>query len=137
MESNREKMVSEHKVSETFGGYIRQITFNNGENFEVSPSDIVVFVGPNNVGKSQTLKDIYQLCESSNNNSVVVSSIKIEKEDSSLQSYLEKFSNVQVNGPNKYYTGLSYSIYSGIVDSWKSNETYGELRNFLIGYLTT
>lgn len=35
MESNREKMVSEHKVSETFGGYIRQITFNNGENFEV------------------------------------------------------------------------------------------------------
>ena len=40
MESNGEKMLSEHKVSETFGGYIRQITFNNGENFEVSPSDI-------------------------------------------------------------------------------------------------
>lgn len=137
MESNREKMVSEHKVSETFGGYIRQITFNNGENFEVSPSDIVVFVGPNNAGKSQTLKDIYQLCEDSNNNSVVVSGIKIEKEDSSLKSYLEKFSNLQIHGPNKYYTGLSYSIYSGTVDSWKSNETYGEFRNFLIGYLTT
>jgi len=41
MESNREKMVSEHKVSETFGGYIRQITFNNGETIKINKNDIV------------------------------------------------------------------------------------------------
>ena len=33
--------------------YIDRITFNNDEELEINPSDIVVFVGPNNVGKSQ------------------------------------------------------------------------------------
>ena len=58
MENNRDKLSCEYDISESFGGCVSRIIFNNGRNLDVSPSDIVVFVGPNNVGKSQTLKDI-------------------------------------------------------------------------------
>lgn len=137
MENNRDKTNCKLDISESFGGHISQITFNNGRNMEISSSDIVVFVGPNNVGKSQTLKDIYQLCESSENGGVVASNINIKKENSSFRESLEEFSNIGGEGPNKYYRGFGYNIYSGALMSWESNEQYGEFRNFLIGYLTT
>ena len=38
--------------------YIDQITFNDGSSFNFNNSDIVVFTGPNNSGKSQVLRDI-------------------------------------------------------------------------------
>lgn len=46
------------------GGYISKVVFNNGQSIDINKNDIVIFVGPNNVGKSQSLKDIYELCES-------------------------------------------------------------------------
>lgn len=127
----------EHSVSETYGGYISQITFNNGRNLDVSSSDIVVFVGPNNVGKSQTLKDIYELCQSTNKSSIVVSDVSIQKENSSIVPYLEKFSSTSGSGSNKQYIGLGYSIYDSRLNSWESSEKFGDLRNFFVGYLST
>ena len=41
--------------------YIEKIVFSNGDALSVEKGDIVIFVGPNNVGKSQALKDIYDL----------------------------------------------------------------------------
>lgn len=54
-------------TSEKAGGYISQLKFNNGETLDISANDIVVFVGPNNAGKSQSLKDIYAFREKSSN----------------------------------------------------------------------
>ena len=48
--------------NEKAGGYISKLTFNNGKELEIAANDIVVFVGPNNAGKSQSLKDIYMHC---------------------------------------------------------------------------
>lgn len=45
------------------GGYISKLFLNNGKEIDISKNDIVIFVGPNNAGKSQTLKDIYEICE--------------------------------------------------------------------------
>lgn len=42
------------------GGYVSEITFNNGRKLEIKRNDIIIFVGPNNVGKSQSLRDIYE-----------------------------------------------------------------------------
>ncbi len=44
--------------------YISEITFNNGEKLSIRDNDIVLFVGPNNAGKSQALNDIYAKCGS-------------------------------------------------------------------------
>lgn len=41
--------------------YIQRLVFNNDESVEIQKGDIVVFVGPNNVGKSRLLKDIFDL----------------------------------------------------------------------------
>lgn len=49
--------------NEKAGGHISQLTLNNGDSLEIAKNDIVVFVGPNNAGKSQSLKDIYTLSE--------------------------------------------------------------------------
>ena len=48
-------------VTEKAGGYISRLEFNTGESLDIKQNDIVVFVGPNNAGKSQSLKDIYTL----------------------------------------------------------------------------
>lgn len=37
---------------------LEKMVFNEGTEIELSPTDIVVFVGPNNMGKSQSLRDI-------------------------------------------------------------------------------
>lgn len=49
------------RSAEKAGGYISKLTFNNGKELEIAANDIVVFVGPNNAGKSQSLK-IYMYC---------------------------------------------------------------------------
>lgn len=43
------------------GGYISKLQFNTGKTLDIKQDDIVIFVGPNNAGKSQSLKDIYTL----------------------------------------------------------------------------
>lgn len=63
---------------EKAGGYISRITFNNGESLDISRDDIVIFVGPNNAGKSQSLKDIYTLSEQKMP-TTVISDINITK----------------------------------------------------------
>ena len=47
--------------------FIKKITLNNGVIVELQEDDIVVFVGPNNVGKSQALSDISELSNSNKN----------------------------------------------------------------------
>ena len=41
--------------------YISEITCGDGTQISINANDIIVFVGPNNSGKSQALKDIYTL----------------------------------------------------------------------------
>ena len=66
------------------GGYINNIKFNNGEQLKINKNDIIIFVGPNNAGKSQTLRDIASLYENSHSNVIVVKQLGIKK--SSLES---------------------------------------------------
>ena len=136
-EKNRDKLGCNYNISESFGGYVSQIIFNNGKSLTTSSSDIVVFVGPNNAGKSQTLKDIYQLCSGFSNDSIVVSELNITKENTSIEPYLEKYLNISGDSSNKYYNGLGFSIYSGNISSWASEKAFGQFRDFLVGYLTT
>ena len=72
---------------EKAGGFISQIQFNNGQGLDISKNDIIVFVGPNNAGKSQALKDIYALSEKKVP-SVVVSDVKITKSSAHISSGL-------------------------------------------------
>ncbi len=73
------------------GGYISKIHFNDGTHVDIQPNDIIIFVGPNNAGKSQSLKDIY-LLSSEKFPTTIVSDIAITKYTTQVNlSYLLNF----------------------------------------------
>ncbi len=57
--------------------WINSLEFKNGLNITLEKNSIVVFVGPNNGGKSRTLREILQLSKNNRSNNVIVDSLKI------------------------------------------------------------
>lgn len=61
--------------------FVNSITFNNGETISINKNDIVVFVGPNNAGKSQSLKDIYA-CITNQHRKIVIKDVNLTFQNS-------------------------------------------------------
>lgn len=99
-------------AEEKAGGFISQIQFNNGEKLDIAKNDIVVFVGPNNAGKSQALKDIYTLAEKKVP-TVVVSDIETTKSAMSVSDAISKISKGTNHGSH-----TSYKFFSRIINVW-------------------
>lgn len=59
--------------------WISKVTINDGTEILLDKNDIVVFVGPNNAGKSISLKEINQLLQANNKTGIVIKDIEIEK----------------------------------------------------------
>ncbi len=96
---NNDNILSTQTSEEKPGGYITNIKFNNGEDVNLNKNDIIVFVGPNNAGKSQSLKDIFSLAEKKNSG-IVISDIDIFKNSSSVLKLLNKISVGRYQGHN-------------------------------------
>ena len=75
--------------SKKAGGYISKIHFNDGTDVAIQQNDIVIFVGPNNAGKSQSLKDIYMLAKEKQQ-TTVVTDITIRKNSTHLKGLYNK-----------------------------------------------
>ena len=103
-------------MEEKAGGFISKIIFNNGAALDVEKNGIVVFVGPNNVGKSQALKDIYALSEKGQNG-LVVSGVEITKSGASLVGLLDSISTGRKDGGFTYYEvlGNRIALYDSLV----------------------
>ena len=99
------------RSAEKAGGYISKLTFNNGKELEIAANDIVVFVGPNNAGKSQSLKDIYALSKAKMP-SVVISDVKISKYTQAISTILSQVSvGEKYDGYTKYdYLGKNLVV---------------------------
>lgn len=72
---------------------IKEITFSGGNIIELSETEKVILVGPNNSGKSQSLREIVTICQTgSNAQSIVVKDLKLNKSGSSqdLLLYLKE-----------------------------------------------
>ena len=120
------------------GGYISEITFNNGQNVSIAKNDIVVFVGPNNAGKSQALRDIYQISNYKISN-IVINDVKFQKSDMEIQTILEKVAfKRQQNGYIQYtYLNQDYVYNDYTMQQFKSSAGLGDLRNLFMVYLDT
>ena len=94
-----------------YGGYISKLFFNNGQSVDINKDDIVIFVGPNNAGKSQSLKDIYELCESKKP-ATVISDVQIVKYNDNVEALLETIAVINDHGKFKDYSGLGYNFNS-------------------------
>ena len=117
---------------------ITEITFNDGAKFKVRPNDIVVFVGPNNVGKSQALKDIHAFV-GHDGDCIVVKDVKTEKGSvDSLFNFLDINAKRSVNNGNTDYSFMGCSINTSWIDQFNSGESFNQyFRPFYFNHLST
>lgn len=119
--------------------FIKNIVFNNGFSVPVSPGDIIVFVGPNNAGKSQSLKDVFNLIGGSSTGKVV-SSVAVEKViDDNFNQWMASFAKVScADVKNIQYNFLGADVYSSWLDSFKSGKSYDKyFRPVFFSFLNT
>ncbi len=97
----------------------RTITFSDGTELEIEEDGIVVFVGPNNAGKSAALRELERWVAKSEPG-LVVKHAELHKEGSGedLRAYLE--ANAQKNGEtgNVHYGGIGYNIHDSHVQCY-------------------
>jgi energy-coupling factor transporter ATP-binding protein EcfA2 len=88
------------------------ITFSDGTKLTLDEDDIVVFVGPNNAGKSAALRELEAWVARSTPGLVVKGATmrKVGTEDD-LRAYLEAESQKTGDDNNLHYGGIGYNIY--------------------------
>lgn len=102
--------------------YISQITLNTGDVISLNPDSILVFVGPNNAGKSQAIRDIYDMV-SDNPQGVVVTSELIDKPCvDDVSAFMEEYAvpdarHSKYNGYNFEIYEFNYQKYSDYVEA--------------------
>ena len=123
---------------EKAGGFISQIQFNNGQNLDLLENDIVVFVGPNNAGKSQALKDIYALTDKKVP-SVVISNITITKSSTPISSLLSCVSKGIHNGDHISYNvfGHYMNVFNFTDKSFPTSPYFDYFRDLFVANLDT
>lgn len=126
------------RSAEKAGGYISKLTFNNGKELEIAANDIVVFVGPNNVGKSQSLKDIYALSKAKTP-SVVISDVKISKYTQAISTILSQVSvGEKYDGYTKYdYLGEKLFVYPHTDSAYLQAGLHEGYRDLFVANLDT
>ena len=98
---------------------ISSIEFSGSQRFDFLPNEKIILVGSNNSGKSQTLREIIQICNSgSQGRTVVLKSIGLNKtgDQKDLQNFLD--SNADFN--DKVYNYKSWSLPVHAISNWSS-----------------
>jgi energy-coupling factor transporter ATP-binding protein EcfA2 len=99
---------------------LAEITFSGGDKVELSENEKVILVGPNNSGKSQSLREIVQICQSGNaNKCLVVRDLKLNKNGSSkeLLAYLKANADLVDN----HFQISDYLIHELHIQFWDHN----------------
>lgn len=122
--------------------WISEIKFSDDTTLQFDKNDIVVLVGPNNAGKSATLKEAATLLRTKNNKGKVLKDITIEKEgdESEFFIHLQSFSTKHYGGdPHPHYQGFGYNIYEPSAKSLWANykNGLGDLFSLFVNTLST
>lgn len=100
---------------------ISELTFSSEQTVQLLENDKVIFVGPNNSGKSQSLRDIINICQSGENaQALVVKSLVLQKTGSAndLKDYLD--SNAELI--QDQYRISDYQIHKTHCKFWDQSE---------------
>ncbi len=122
--------------------WISEITFNDNTTIHFEKDDIVVFVGPNNAGKSASLKEIATLIATKKGRVKILKDIKVEKEGSEdeLFELLNNSASKELNNPDQiYYKGFGFAIYeSKAKNNYENhNDWLWDLTSLFINSLST
>lgn len=122
--------------------WISEIKFSDDTTLQFEKDDIVVFVGPNNAGKSASLKESAALLRTKTNKGKVLKDITIEKEGDETEffSYLQSSSTKHfIGNPHPNYQGIGYDIHELIAKKWWVNYKDGlsDLCSLFVNILST
>jgi hypothetical protein len=115
---------------------IKQITFFDGTQINLSNNDFIIVVGPNNVGKSLFISELFEKLNNANSPTKIVNSIVIEKKGSvgDLLDDLMSLSQKTQDSTSKddyQFTGFNYMTLSRFVSGiWNNPLTLQNLTNF-------
>ena len=114
-----------------------EITFSDNTNIALGPNDVVVLVGPNNAGKSVTLRELDKHVKDSFQG-ITVKSVKIHRSGTpeELHSYIERYTRKEGFGKNTMLVGYRIHIRKrDITPLWSSR--LGQLGKFFCIVLQT
>lgn len=122
--------------------WISEIIFSDDSTLEFKKDDIVVLVGPNNAGKSASLKEAAAFIKAKKQKGKVLKDIKIEKEgdESDLFVLLEKSATKNYDNPSQIlYQGFGFSIWESSVKNnfSKYANGIGDLASLFVNILST
>lgn len=98
--------------------FIKSLTFSDGTVLPLSHSDIVVFTGPNNVGKSQAIKDILDIYKDVHVAHNVIK--KIESEFCGELDYSYFGARFKFRYGRYQYSDLVFRDFQDCSDAWRS-----------------
>src|ERR1035437_10174965 len=104
--------------------WISKIEFSDSSKIDFDNNDIIVLVGPNNAGKSATLKEASNFLITKNTKAKVIKSISFSKSGSisDLNNFIESISIKEYStNPEPYFKGLGFRIYGGSLNDWWNN----------------
>lgn len=107
---------------------ISELIFSGGDKFLIGKNEKIILVGPNNSGKSESLRELLRVCgDGKTERNLVVKGLKITKEGTAeeLKSFLEE--NADYVGA--YYRYMNWQIHENHINTW-SREF---LQNDLVG----
>ena len=117
------KGLSEGEVSTTQDPAVtfESITFSDGTTILLEPTDVVVFVGPNNAGKSVALRELEGHIQNSYRG-IVLTNVKLRRTGSQeeLLAYLRRYTRETNSSRNKRYVGYRVSIRPQDIDQYWS-----------------
>lgn len=96
---------------------VSKITFSGEQEFSFEPSEKVIIVGPNNSGKSQTLREIVKYAsEGERARPIVLKSLEVKKTGTSeeLKIYLEEHASLV----EKHYRYKDWNFYAEHTNLW-------------------
>ena len=90
---------------------VTKLQFSDGSKISIGNADVVVFVGPNNAGKSQALQDIqWQMSNSRSGIAIKDSKFDFVGSAEDLENYIKKHSVFDDSREHPIYRGYNYSI---------------------------
>jgi energy-coupling factor transporter ATP-binding protein EcfA2 len=98
--------------------FFEEVTFSDNQTLSFEDDEIVVFVGPNNAGKSAALRDLQNWVAKPHKQTVIIDAKTKQKGNSNdLRSYLERYSQKSGDLENLTYGGIGFNIHHTNV-SW-------------------
>lgn len=118
--------------------FVSKITFSDSTSFEFSAQDIVVIVGPNNAGKSATLRGIRDKLADPKTACMTFSSLNVVKRGSLelVENWGKK--QPQTNASNPVYFRVGHGVlHSRMQHEWQTSDTgLGQLSRWFCHFLS-